>query len=137
MFPYTPLTLAHGVYRVTRDLPALRLDKCVKYDWRALPISTGTLFAVEWESSPFNDARTMLTISRLEGGAHCYVTARQTELLPLIASFERVHALTATQHLQLHHRINYACQLLDALVAKGRLTLEEIDTLCEAEDISQ
>lgn len=112
-----------GVYRLTKDLPAIDPDKRVRHDWRHMPRKEGTLFAVRKNIS-IDDA---LDLAELHGYSHQMFPLRHSKVQSMLEYLEPVQELTPRQYLALEEHGDYsAVRALDLLHAAGKITLEDI-----------
>jgi hypothetical protein len=114
-----------GVYRLTLDHPPLRPDKRKRHDWRAGDLKAGTLFTVTQREAA-NVFRERDEVRRLTGSQ--YYAEWLTKLpATFIAALERVEDLTATQYLKSRGNAYLADNILDVLVASGKITLADVE----------
>lgn len=123
-----------GIYRLTKDMPAIAPDKRKTRDWRAGPVNAGTLFAVlrenfnhlEREGAPDLFAMTM---HHLDGYSHerVFITSQAQEY---VAAFERVEKPTATEWLQYTGNHGYRGEILNRLCEKYGIGPKELDAMC-------
>lgn len=111
-----------NIYVLTKDHPALRPDKRQRYDWRAADMKAGTEFVVEQDEI---HERTWSTLRKLGHPGSVAVGLGQlpetfTDLL------QRVEHPTPTQYLRAHSTANCALEILDVLVAEGKITLDDV-----------
>lgn len=138
--------LTPGVYRLTKDLPAVTPDTRLKGDWRAAPVKAGTLFAIREEAVELGVVGVdppvrVLTLSALSTYAHQEINLKSRMytawILAATAGLERVEQPTATQWCMYARDIAYARPMLDKLCAKHGIGPEELEAMCaeiDAED---
>lgn len=115
-----------GVYRLTKDLPAIDPDKRVRHGWRCMPMKEGTLFAVRRNIS-IDDA---LDLAELYGYSHQMFPLRHSKVQSMLEYLEPVQELTPRQYLALEEYGDYsALRALDLLHAAGKITLEDIKSV--------
>lgn len=121
--------LQPGVYRTTRDVPAIAPDKRVKHDWRALPIKAGTLFlAKEWRYRASEPP--CLELVRYGAYGYMRVISNDPKAAALVASLERIGNPTVTQHLRFRDNETYQGALLNRICAEHGVSLADIDAMC-------
>lgn len=121
-----------GIYRLTKDMPAIAPDIRKVRDWRAGPVNAGTLFAVLRENFSHVEGAPdcfAMTMHHLDGYSHerVFITARAQEY---VAAFERVENPSATEHLQYRGNHGYRGEILNRLCEKYGIGPKDLDAMC-------
>ena len=126
--------LTPGTYRLTKDLPPLKIDRRKTHDWRYLPMSADSLFAyTEWDMGP-PGTPVMKRDLRPSGG---YDPVDPTNISPydcreLVAALEPIEDTPSLWLAREHSGLGLARGILDCLVAAGKITLEDVKSAAAA-----
>lgn len=107
-----------NIYILTKDHPALRPGKRLRYDWRTADMRAGT----EFQADLFDDTG-VLVIRALDGGYDVRVDRLPDGFCDLL---ERVERPTPSQYMRGEGVLSVAPRVLDALMAEGHFTLTDV-----------
>jgi hypothetical protein len=123
--------LVPGTYRLIGEMPALRKDNRRTSDWRYNPIKPGQLFFYkEWEYAPNDDRPYVKIIEQrlypVGDYEHMSVAPNESaETRNLEESLIQVED-TPSLWVRREHSARFALDVLDALVASGRISLMDV-----------
>lgn len=123
--------LAPGTYRLQVDLPPLRSDKRRSSDWRYLPMLAGQLFFyTECVWTPNDDKPEVQIADQCiypinKSGVTAVKPNETSATRQLEEALVRVEE-TATLYLTREHGGQTAMRVLDVLITKGLISLDEI-----------